>query len=155
MLEDAGQQIVQFFGYGGVAAVFIVLILLLVWLLVDMVWKNEGMSSGVGMMDGIYTSGMKGRWQTWRTDPIGNLSDLQSNPQGALKVSARDTMVGARPGYYFAEPQIVTRRAYQEGKWGPEQDRSTENFNQAWFGKPAFAKDRLSQTVEAASLHGR
>ena len=125
------------------------------WLLFDMVWKNEGMSSGVGMMDGIYTSGMKGRWQTWRTDPVGNLTDLQSNPQGALHVGTRDSMVGARPGYYFAEPQIVTRRAYREGKWTPQMDKSTENFNQGWFGKPSFAKDRLSQTVEAASLHGR
>lgn len=31
-----------------------------------------------------------------------------------------DNMVGSRNGYYFAEPQVVTRKAYHAGQWGRE-----------------------------------
>lgn len=155
-LHDLGVKTVKFFNYEGIAAVFIVLILVLVYLLFDMWASAEGMA-GVSAMDGLFTSGMKARWQQWRTDGMGNLSDLQSDPRGPINVpSTRDSMVGARPGPYFAEPQRVVRRAYRQGDWAPSKDRTQEGFNQGWFGKPSFApKDRLSQTIEAASLHGR
>lgn len=155
-VASVGRATCDSLGYTGVALLLVVLIIVLLWLM----WKTwggaEGMSSGVSMMDGIYTSGMKGRWQAWRTDPVGNLSDLQSEPQGPIAPLRRDSMVGSRPGYYFGEPQVVARRAYRAGDWTPAGDRSVEGFNQNWFGKPSFSqKDRLSQTVEAASLHGR